>query len=264
MNSKKILFVIILLIGCLSQFASDIYAPSLPSIATLLKAPINLVQFSMAIYMLGVSLSLLVYGPVSEGIGRKVPVITGLVIFLIGSLLCLFAKNIDMLLIGRFIQGLGAGGGAGLWRAIFRDVYSGKELAKYASYLTILVMIIIPAAPAFGGYLDHLLSWRSIFAALSIYSVIAIMTVIFYFKETSRHHHFEKLKFSYIKKTFRLLLSNRVFMGISISVFFTYGATFAWFVTGPVLLIKVVGISSLTFGWLSFLGGGIAFSLGDG
>lgn len=261
MHSNKLLLFVIVLAACLTQFAADIYAPSLPAIAADFHTSIDLSQWSMAIYMLGVAITLLIYGPISDGVGRKSPMITGLGIMIIGSFICLFAPNIDFLIVGRFIQGCGAGACAGLWRSIFRDVFTGEQLAKYGSYFTVFIMFIVPAAPALGGYLQQYFGWRASFAFMSFYSIFALFAIIFAFQETSIHHHKEKLKLSYVKTTFRQLMLSPIFMGVTLCTFLSYGAFFAWLTAGPVLLIHVVGISPLAFGLITFFGGGIAYAL---
>lgn len=261
MKSNALLFFVIILAVCLTQFASDIYAPSLPNIASSLYTTVDLAQWSMAIYMLGVALSQLIYGPLSEGIGRKKPLLAGLIIMMIGSLVCFFSQSIELLILGRLIQGCGAGACATLWRSIFRDVFTGEELAKYGSYLVIFIMFIVPAAPLLGGYLQDLYNWRACFAFMSVYTLVALFAILWGFKETSQHHHIERLKLSYVAKTYSTLLISPIFMGITFCTFLTYGAFFAWFVTGPILLIENIGISPVTFGWITFLGGGIAYAL---
>lgn len=260
-NSNKLLFFVIILVACLSNVSSDIYTPSLPAIAKNLGVSIHLVQYSMAVYMFGVALSQLIYGPISDGIGRKIPLTVGISIMVGGSFMSLFAPNIDVLILGRFIQGCGAGACAALWRAAFRDVFTGEELAKYASKLVIFVMFIVPAAPALGGYLQHYFDWRASFVFMSVYALTALIAVIVGFKETSQHHHTEKLRLSYISNTFRQLFTSRIFMGATCCTFLSYGALFAWFTAGPVLLIHVVGISPISFGLITFLGGGFAYGL---
>jgi DHA1 family bicyclomycin/chloramphenicol resistance-like MFS transporter/DHA1 family 2-module integral membrane pump EmrD-like MFS transporter len=260
MHSKKLLFFIVVLAACLTMVASDIYAPSLPSIAFDLNTSVDEVQWSMAIYMLGVAISQLIYGPISEGVGRKWPMAAGLAIMLFGSLVCIWAVNIDMLIWGRFIQGIGAGAAATLWRSIFRDVYSGEELAQKGSYLVIFIMFLVPAAPALGGYLQEYFGWRSSFVFMCAYTAITLLSVVFGFQETSQHHHLERLRLPYIGKTFLHLLTSRIFMGITLCTFLSYGALFAWFVVGPVLLIKNLGLTPVEFGWISFLGGGAAYA----
>ncbi len=260
MNENKLLFFVIVLTACLTQFAADIYAPSLPAIAASFHTEIGLAQWSMAIYLFGVSVSLLIYGPVSDGIGRKTPMIVGLSIMVVGSFICMFSTNINTLIIGRFVQGCGAGACAGLWRSIFRDIFTGEQLAKYGSYFAIFVMFIVPAAPVLGGYLQQYFGWRANFIFMSFYAVISLLTIIFWYKETSQHHHMEKLRWSYIATTFHKLLTSRIFMGVTLCTFLSYGALFAWLTAGPVLLIHTVGLSPLAFGLITFLGGGVAYA----
>ncbi len=261
MNQHKILFFIIVFAACLTQFASDIYAPSLPAIAENLNTHINYVQWSMSIYMIGVAISQLIYGPISEGTGRKPPMVFGLIIMGIGSFICLWAQTIEVVILGRFIQGCGAGACAALWRSVFRDVYSGEELAKYGSYLVIFIMFIIPAAPALGGYFQEYWGWRANFIFMACYSFLAIIALIFGFRETSVHHHPERLRWIYIVRTFHTLLTSKIFMGVTLATFFSYGALFCWFTVGPILLIQDVGLTPVEFGWLSALGGGAAYAL---
>lgn len=260
-TSNLLVFFIVLFTGCLTQFASDIYAPSLPAIADDFQTNVDLTQWSMAIYLLGVATTQLIYGPLSEGIGRKGPLIAGLSIMLLGSLICFLATDIHMLIWGRFIQGCGAGAAATLWRSIFRDVFSGEELSKFGSYMVILFTFIVPAAPALGGILQESFGWRSIFTFMLIYTAGALLFVVFKYKETNLHRHTERLKLAYITKTYSQMLTNPIFMGTTICTFLTYGAFFSWFVVGPVLLIKHLGVDPMTFGLFSLFVGVPTYSL---
>lgn len=256
MQSNSLLFLIVLLVGFFSGIASDIYIPSLPAIADDLKTNIEKVGWTLAIFMLGLSISQLIYGPISEGIGRKYPLIIGLFIVITGSSICFYASSIQTLIFGRFVQGLGAGAGASLWRSIFRDSFEGAQLAKYGGYLSILVAFIVPAAPTLGGYLQTYFGWRSSFLFLILYALIDLLVIIFLFKETNIHYHKEKLSITFFTHACRQLLSSRIFMGYTLCTFISYGAFFSWFTTSPVLLIKLVGISPIEFGWITLLGGG--------
>jgi Bcr/CflA subfamily drug resistance transporter len=262
MKHKSLILLLIVLFACLGQIATDIYTPSLPAISVDLKTSINLVQISMAIYMLGMSLSLLVYGPLVEIYGRKPPLLSGLSIMLFGSIICFIAPNIYVLILGRFIQGIGGGACSGIWRAIFRDTFKGSELAKYSSYLTILVTFVIPAAPSVGGYLQHYIGWRAVFAFVILYTTITLITIYFKLKETGTHHHIDKKRWSFISSTYKELFTSRIYMGTAISTFITYGAFFTWFVTSPILFIHLLGMSPVDFGWLTFSMTAIAYAIG--
>jgi DHA1 family bicyclomycin/chloramphenicol resistance-like MFS transporter/DHA1 family 2-module integral membrane pump EmrD-like MFS transporter len=203
----------------------------------------------------------LVYGPLSDGVGRRFPLIVGLGITLIGSAMCYMASTMTMLIVGRFIQGFGAGAGASLWRTIFRDCFSGAELAKYGAYLSILIVFIVPAAPTLGGYLQEYFDWRASFFFLMIYSVATLTIVVLFFKETSVQHHKGRLTGQFYMESVGQLLRSPIFMGYSLCTFVCYGAFFSWFVVGPVLLIDIVGITPIAFGWITLLGGGISMAV---
>ena len=262
MTEKFKYLFIILFIGCSGQIASDIYAPSLPSIAHIMGVNINTVQFSMAVYLFGMAIGQLIYGPISEGIGRKKPLMLGLIILLIGSLICMLATNIDVLILGRVIQGLGAGAMTTLWRSMFRDVFAKDEIAKYGSYMTMGVTFIIPAGPALGGYLQHYFGWRSVFLFMLVYVFIMFVVTKFYLPETSKDHHPERLKLSFLKTSLQTLFSSRLFVGLIAIVFINYGAYFSWFVVAPVVLIKHLGVSPVAFGWINLIGGIASIGLG--
>jgi Bcr/CflA subfamily drug resistance transporter len=253
MNTQRIVFINIMLIAFLGGLATDIYAPSLAAIAQLMHVPIEKAQFSLTIFMVGMAASQLLYGPLSEGLGRRLPLIAGLFIFIVGSCCCFFATEIKWLILGRIIQGLGAGSCSSLWRSIFRDVFHGDDLAKYSSWMAILITFIVPAVPVLGGFLQHYIGWRANFGFLLVYSISTLFSILFIFQETSAHHHPQRLKTSFIAQTFKTLLFSRIFMGYTLMVFFCYGAFFSWIAIAPALLIKQIGLSPVQFGWCLFI-----------
>ncbi len=261
MNSKILPLILIVLVACLTQFASDIYTPSLPAIAKSFNVPVNLSQLSLVIYLFGVAISQLIYGPLSECFGRKPMLTLGIVIMLVGSLLCMFAPSIHALIVGRVIQGLGAGACAALWRTVFRDCFTGEELAKYGSYLAIFIMFIVPVAPALGGYFEHYIGWRANFTFMAIYTIVALIAITLGFKETHAEANKSSIKLSNIISGYGELIKSPIFVGITLCVFLCYGALFAWLAAGPVLLIKTVGLTPVEFGWFTFLGCGGAYAL---
>ncbi len=251
-HPHRFLFLNILFIACLAGIATDIYAPSLSAIAFSMHAPISKVQLSLSIFMVGLAISQLVYGPLSEGVGRRYPLIIGLIIFVCASTFCAISTSINMLILGRFLQGLGAGASSSLWRSVFRDIYQGDELAKYGSYLSIIIVFMLPAVPILGGYLQHFIGWQAAFYVLIVFGTGTLFLLLSTFNETSKHHHKDRLKRPFIIQSFRQLLTSRIFMGYALCVFFSYGAFFSWITIGPVLLIKTIGLTPVEFGWVSF------------
>ena len=107
-KSLKFIFPVIFLSYIFGQFASDLYLPSLPVIATSLSGTISQIQFSVSAFMLGFACSRLIYGPLSDGVGRKGPLLIGLVLCALGSVMCSIATGMDFFLLGRLIQGAGS------------------------------------------------------------------------------------------------------------------------------------------------------------
>lgn len=262
MSYKSVRFLVLILIGLFSQFAADVYAPSIPAIAQDLSTSIDNVQWTMSVYMFGVAMMQLFYGAISEVFGRKIPMIFGVLIMLIGSIICVYATGIDMLLIGRLVQGVGISACACLWRSVFRDTFSGDELAQYASYATMVVMFVIPGAPLLGGFIQDYLGWQATFVFIMGYAVFALILLIFGMEETSKSHKISNINIKVITKNYFILLKNPLFMGTIFAVFLSYGAFFSWFVIGPVLLIDRIGITPSEFGVISCVCGIIGFGIG--
>ena len=262
-QSKNLLFLIIIMVACLGAIASDIYTPSLSAISGHFQVSIHVVQYSMAIFMFSFAALQLVYGPLSEAFGRRLPLLCGLVLMTIGSTTCALSHSISMLFIGRFLQGCGAAAGP-LFRPIFRDVFKNEELAKYGSYAGIIMTFIVPAAPTLGGYLQHYFNWRASFIFLSCYAILGILLVNFFMAETNPHiqdtHGKSRKSLSFVLQAFKELLCHRQFTGYCLVTFISYGAFFAWFVTGPALLIHELHLSPVIYGWIAFAGGGIAMA----
>lgn len=258
-SSNLLFFVLLLLIVCASRISSDIYSPCIPAMAQDLRSNIDMVQFSMSIYMLGVSLSQLIYGPISEGIGRRIPILFGLSVMSAGSIINIYAPSIEAIIFGRLIEGLGAGACSSLWRAIARDHFSGKELAQTMSNLVVFIIFVVPAAPVLGGYLEELIGWRANFIFMASYTFIALILCFFNLEESNKHLDKQKLKPRYIMDNFLYMLKSRTFMQMTLAIFMTYGAFFTWFLVSPALMIKKLGISPSNYGWFNFIGVGGAF-----
>lgn len=237
-----------MLIACFPQFASDMYAPALMDIAHALNTDIPMIQQSMAIYMLGIAASQLIYGICAEAFGRKKPLIAGFFLMLVGSLICICATLSWHLLCGRLIQGIGAGSSAALWRAMFRDRFSGDALSQHSSILTIMSCFFVPAAPALGGLIAQCFGWRMIFLAMIIYLGILIPAVYWGFKETFHPGRNNVLNVSNIKRTLHALIFNSSFMRLSFCTFMIYGVFFAVYVFTPPFFLQHFNMTASQYG----------------
>lgn len=260
-NHRLHLLLIIIFISSLGQVSSDLYLPSLPNMANYFLVNSNWIQFTIAFYMSGFCMSQLVYGPWSDAVGRRLPLLAGLVINCIGSVICWLSPNIYLLFLGRLIQGLGVGAGYSLARPMLRDLFEKEILAFYNSFLAITTVVILTIAPILGGYIQQYFGWRYNFLFLSIYGFLILC--LFYRKtpETSQFHHRDNFKIKVILMNTKLLLKSPIFLRYSLCPFLTYAGILAWITEVPIVLQESIGLSPVQFGWV-YIFSGLGFSLG--
>ncbi len=167
--------IVLGLLVAVGAFAIDMYIPGFAAIARDLHTNAGSVQLSMTSYFLALALGQIVYGPISDAVGRKKPVYAGLVIFIAASAAAAFAPSIGLLIAARFFQGFGAAATAVVPLAIIRDEYTGPPAARMLS-LAMLALSVSPIlAPVFGGFLVQYGSWRLIFGALIVVCCAAMV-----------------------------------------------------------------------------------------
>jgi len=255
MKKNIFFFIFLFFISCLGQISSDLYLPALPTIRNLFFTSEHWMQITLAIFMFGFSVSHLIYGPISDYIGRKKPLIVGVGICMIGTLICRFSTSIESLIIGRALQGLGAGAGAALFLSILRDVYEGNTLAKISSFLGISRVILLASAPLIGSYLLHFFNWRACFSFLFIYSTLCFIGSFFILKETNQQQNINPIRIKVIAKNMWGLCMHPVFISNAFCVMLAFSGILAWLTTLPFLLQDVVGLTPIQFGWISALAG---------
>lgn len=259
-NSKHFLLTFIFF-ASLGQFAADIYLPSLPFIVDEFHTSLGLVQFSIAIFMLGFALSSLIYRPVSDVIGRKKPLMMGLLLCFIGTLICISSRSIVPFLIGRFVQGLGAAAGAIILGAVVRDILSEVELVGFGSSRVISNLAAMMIAPLVGGYLEAYFNWRESFIVIAVYAGLALVVSVLAISETNKNRDRRIVKTVLSRSNLMVLLTSKTFLTYSFCIFMVYGGVLAWLASGSMLLQKIVGLTPLEFGWVACLSG-LAYALG--
>ena len=165
------MIIILGVMTALAPLSIDLYLPGLPLMEADLGVSDALTQQSLSLFFIGLAVGQFLYGPLADRYGRRRPLLTGIVMYASATLLCALAPGIEVLLGGRFIQGLGAAAGPVIARAVVRDIYSGRRAAQVMSFV-ILVMTMAPLiAPLLGGWLTSALGWRAAFWALSAYAL---------------------------------------------------------------------------------------------
>jgi multidrug resistance protein len=164
--------------------ATNIFLPSLPAIAADLRVSSAAVTSTISVFLAIVAVGQLIVGPLSDRVGRQMPILIGLCIFVLGTIWCTFAGDLLGLLIGRSIQACGACTMAVLSRAIARDLFDGQDLAKVMASITIATAAAPGFSPLVGSALDHFFGWRSEFAFVAIVAICAGAAYVMFIGET--------------------------------------------------------------------------------
>ncbi|MFD0698852.1 multidrug effflux MFS transporter [Paenibacillus sp. GCM10027628] len=237
---------IAMVLGSLAAFGPlslDMYLPALPVLAHDLHTTTSLAQMSLTACMLGLSLGQLIAGSISDVRGRRMPLLTGLVIYALSSILCVFSSSIWMFLGLRFIQGLAGAAGIVISRAIVRDLYSGVELTKFFALLMLVNGAAPILAPIVGGQILQVTTWHSVFVVLSLIGVIMLIAVALGLKETLPVQRRLKGGLGNTLRTFRGLLTDRMFMGYALTQGLVFAAMFAYISGSPFVLQDIFGVS---------------------
>lgn len=246
--SRRIWMVFIL--GSLSAFGPlslDMYLPALPKLAGELNSSTSMAQLSLTACLLGLALGQLYAGPVSDVRGRRLPLLIGLILYGVSSVLCAVAPSAELLVLLRFIQGMAGSAGIVISRAIVRDMYSGTELTKFFSLLMLVNGAAPILAPIAGGQLLEFTSWRGVFVVLGLIGVLMLIAVVLALPETLPQERRSKGGLGNTLTTFRRLLSDRTFMGYALAQGFVIAAMFAYISGSPFVLQDIFGVSPQMF-----------------
>ncbi|MCD9020350.1 multidrug effflux MFS transporter [Cohnella sp. NL03-T5] len=249
-TKKANLVWLIVLLGSLSAFGPlslDLYLPALPKLAENLNTSSSYAQLSLTACMIGLSVGQLFAGPLSDVHGRRKPLLIGLLLYAVSSILCAFSTSIGVLVLLRFIQGFAGSAGIVISRAVVRDMYSGPELTKFFAML----MLVNGAAPIFspviGGQLLKVTPWEGLFVVLAGWGILTLIAVLFGLPETLPEAKRMSGGIRQTLSTFRRLLGDRSFMGYALAQALVTAAMFAYIAGSPFVLQNIYGVSPQMF-----------------
>ena len=257
-QKKKSTLVLTLILGMLAAIAplsTDMYLPALPFMQNEFSASTSLIQLTLTTSMVGMALGQIFAGPISDMKGRKIPLLTGLVIFTLASIVCAFATSIYIFLTFRFIQGLSGAAGIVIARAIARDFYKGYALTKFFSMLMLVNGLAPILSPIIGGQILIFSSWRAIFVLLMLIGILLTGSVFFFTKESLAVEDRLPGGLKSSLHSFNVLLKNRYFLGHCLMQCSTFAAFFAYISGSPFVFQNVYGVSAQTFSGIFALNG---------
>lgn len=241
-----ILACVLLLIGL---FSADLYAPSLPTMVIDLATSQRLLRSVIVVYFFGLSLTQLVYGPVSDIIGRKGITLFSLFLIVLFNLLTMTATTGPQLLLCRFFTGLGAGACPVISRAIVRDTFSNeKKLSQGFSTITMVAQISPAVAPILGGWIEQHSIWQNNFLILSILTSLFLIVFSIFFQESNQTKKVHSIKS--IAKEYRRLLKNKHFLIYTTMSAMVYAYTVSYYTINPFVYQNHFGFNPLQNGYM--------------
>ncbi len=235
----------------------DTYLPAFPSITSDLETTSAAVQLTLTGTLVGLALGQLAIGPLSDAIGRKKPLVTGIAVHVLASLLCVIAPNILVLGGLRVVQGLGVAAATVVATAIVRDVSSGVGAAKLLSRLMLVMGAAPVLAPTLGSQILRLTSWRGVFVALAGLGLVLIAVAVTSLPETLAPEHRRHGGVLGTIRSYGSLLNDRVFVGLVLVAGLAMGALFSYVAGSSFVFQDQYGLSEQQFG-LAFGAGSIA------
>jgi len=228
--------------------STDTYLPSLPAIAVRLDASIATAQLTLSVFLVGFAIAQIVYGPFSDRFGRKPVLMTALSLFAVATLACALATSIEMLIVARFFQALGAAGPVVLSRSIVRDLYEGRRAGTELSRMATIMGLMPAIAPTFGGLIDALFGWRAVFLAVFLLGAVILVLVVFQLPETVRERTETPLTVRTFFGGFGPVISDAGYRVHVAIVCFTYAGIFTFVSASSFVFQNIYGMSSVGFG----------------
>ncbi|MFL6632228.1 MAG: multidrug effflux MFS transporter [Massilia sp.] len=237
-------------LSMLGPFSVDAYLPAFPAIQASLNATGLEVQQTLTAYMLAFAGMSLWHGALSDAFGRRNVVLVGLIVFAVGTLGCASAHSVHYLWIFRIMQGVSAGAGVVVGRAIIRDLYSDAPAARLLSMVTMIFSIAPAIAPVLGGWVVAAFDWRSIFLGLLAFSVVLWWVCWQHLPETMPLERRQPFNPRFLARSYSDIFSSVLFQMKSGIVAFNFGGMFLFIAGAPVLLPVHLHLGPSDFAWL--------------
>ncbi|WP_193366643.1 multidrug effflux MFS transporter [Pelagibius marinus] len=244
-----IVSVLLTAMVALGPISTDLYLPSLPAIGRDFGVTNAEVQLTLSIFLAGFAFSQLAYGPLSDRFGRRPVILGGLALYLLATLVCAFATGIEVLVLARFFQAVGACVGPVLGRAVVRDIYGRERAARMLSYMG-MAMALAPAfGPILGGFLEVWFGWRANFAVLGIFAAATLAAALMTLPETNQWKSPDATRPGHILGNYRALLRHRSYLGYVIITACTYSGIFSFISGSSFVLIGLLGLTPDVYGF---------------
>lgn len=257
-ESKLKLALVLGLLTCLGPLAIDMYLPALPTIAADLNTEMGAVQLTLTAYFLGFGIAQLIYGPIADQYGRKMPLFAGVAIFTLGTVIAALASTIDVLIVARLIQAVGGASLMVVPRAVVRDRFTGSDGAQMMGFMMMIVSVSPMLAPLAGSGVMQYGGWQSIFWVLAGLAIVGLLAILFLFKETLPVDK----RVAFNRKSFvqgcKILFADREYLSLTFIGGFAMASFFVFIASASFVYTGEFNLTPTGFG-LAFALNGIGF-----
>lgn len=248
-SSQLLLSVVLASLAALAPFAIDTYLPAFPVLENDFHATPLQLQQSLTFYLLPYALMTLWHGAISDSIGRIAAIQWGLGVFVIASIGCAFATNVETLWFFRALQGLSGGAGNVVARAMVRDLFSGAQAQRVMATVQMLFGIAPAVAPIIGGFLLGI-HWQAIFIFLALYAGVSLLAAMKYLPETVTIEKRVPLSAKQVLTDYRRIFSDKEFNFVVFALGANFAGFFVYVLASPMFLVRHLGLSEHQFGFM--------------
>lgn len=243
------LAIMLAALSMLGPFSVDTYLPAFPNIQASLGATPLEVQQTLTAYMFSFSVMILLHGALSDAFGRRNIILVSLAVFAVATLGCAGAHSIEYLWAFRMLQGLAAGAGVVIGRAIIRDLYEGAAAEKLLSMVTMIFSIAPAIAPIIGGWVVKHLDWRAIFLGLFIYAALLLFYCYRRLPESLSPAHRHPFNPAFLFHSYKCVFRSPLFHLKAGTIAFNFAGMFLYVAAAPVFLVEHLKLGPDQFGW---------------
>lgn len=254
------LAIILAALAMIGPFTIDTYLPAFPYVAADLRATPAQMQQTLSLYLFAFAFMTLFHGTLSDSFGRRPVILVSLVLYVVTSIGCALAADFTHLLLWRGVQGLTAGAGVIVGRAIIRDSFSGHDAQRLMSLVTMIFGIAPAIAPVIGGWLQNAIGWRSIFWFLACYGFLLLAAVAWRLPETHPVTARHPFRAGPLLRNYLRLGGDPKLVLLCLAVALNFSGFFLYIVSAPAVIYDLLGLSETDFAWLFVPGiGGVMF-----
>jgi DHA1 family bicyclomycin/chloramphenicol resistance-like MFS transporter len=252
MSRKRYSFIILILgsLATISPFSIDMYLPGFPTIARDLNTTIDKVQLSLTSYLVGICLGQILYGPLLDRFGRKIPLYGGLVLYVIASFGCALTSSVDSLIMMRFFQAMGGCVGLVASQALVSDLFPSNKRAEVFSLITLVIAVSPMIAPTVGGYVTVGFSWHWLFIILAGIVTVMIAGIYFFLPTGQMPDRSVSLKPKSVLGSYYTVISQPQFLIYTLAGGLATAAPFAYISGSSDVFMNHYKVTEQQYGWI--------------